>query len=41
MNDVTLVSISNVVWQTEITMQRVAAGLNDCDEGLKAALDIW
>ncbi len=41
MDDIALVSISNVVCQTGITMQGVAAGLNALDDGLQAALDIW
>lgn len=41
MNDIGLVSISNVVCQTGISMQGVAAGLNAHDDGLKEALAIW
>lgn len=41
MNDIGLVSISNVVCQTGITMAGVAAGLNAQDDGLKQALSIW
>jgi N-succinyldiaminopimelate aminotransferase len=41
MNDIGLVSISNVVCQTGIAMVGVAAGLNAPDDGLKAAIDVW
>lgn len=41
MNDIGLVSISNVVCQTGISMAGVAAGLNAKDDGLKAAVHIW
>ncbi len=41
MNDIGLVSISNVVCQTGISMPGVAAGLNAQDDGLNAALQIW
>jgi N-succinyldiaminopimelate aminotransferase len=41
MNDIGLVSISNVVCQTGISMAGVAAGLNAPDDGLKEALHIW
>jgi aspartate/methionine/tyrosine aminotransferase len=41
MNDIGLVSISNVVCQTGISMGGVAAGLNAQDDGLKDALAIW
>lgn len=41
MNDIGLVSISNVVCQTGISMAGVAAGLNAPDDGLKAAVAIW
>ena len=41
MNDIGLVSISNVVCQTGISMAGVAAGLNALDDGLKDALKIW
>ncbi len=41
MNDIGLVSISNVVCQTGISMAGVAAGLNAPDDGLQAALAIW
>ncbi len=41
MHDIGLVSISNVVCQTGISMSGVAAGLNAVDDGLKAALEIW
>ncbi len=41
MNDVALVSISNVVCQTGISMAGVAAGLNATDDGLIAAIEIW
>jgi aspartate/methionine/tyrosine aminotransferase len=41
MNDIGLVSISNVVCQTGITMGGVAAGLNADDDGLERALVIW
>lgn len=41
MNDIGLVSISNVVCQTGISMAGVAAGLNAPDDGLKEALDVW
>ncbi len=41
MNDIGLVSISNVVCQTGISMAGVAAGLNAQDDGLKDALSVW
>lgn len=41
MNEIGLVSISNVVCQTGISMAGVAAGLNAQDDGLPAALAIW
>ncbi len=41
MNDIGLVSISNVVCQTGISMAGVAAGLNASDDGLQAALSTW
>lgn len=41
MNDIGLVSISNVVCQTGISMAGVAAALNAPDDGLKAALKVW
>lgn len=41
MNDIGLVSISNVVCQTGISMPGVAAGLNAQDDGLKEALIVW
>lgn len=41
MNDIGLVSISNVVCQTGISMAGVAAGLNAQDDGLNDALAIW
>lgn len=41
MNDIGLVSLSNVVCQTGITMPGVAAGLNAEDDGLKHALQVW
>lgn len=41
MNDIGLVSISNVVCQTGISMAGVAAGLNTPNDGLKEAIDIW
>lgn len=41
MNDIGLVSISNVVCQTGISMAGVAAGLNAPDDGLKAAISEW
>ncbi|MGE0670238.1 MAG: pyridoxal phosphate-dependent aminotransferase [Parachlamydiales bacterium] len=41
MNDIGLVSISNVVCQTGISMAGVAAGLNAADDGLKEAVRIW
>ena len=41
MNDIGLVSISNVVCQTGISMSGVAAGLNAQDDGLKDALQVW
>jgi aspartate/methionine/tyrosine aminotransferase len=41
MNDIGLVSISNVVCQTGISMAGVAAGLNASDDGLEAAIGIW
>jgi aspartate/methionine/tyrosine aminotransferase len=39
--DISLVSITNVVCQTGISMAGVAAGLNALDDGLKDALEIW
>lgn len=41
MNDIGLVSISNVVCQTGITMGGVAAALNAQDDGLKDAIHVW
>jgi aspartate/methionine/tyrosine aminotransferase len=41
MNDISLVSISNVVCQTGISMAGVAAGLNAPDDGLRAAIAVW
>lgn len=41
MNDIGLVSISNVVCQTGTSMVGVAAGLNASDDGLNEAIDIW
>lgn len=41
MNEIGLVSISNVVCQAGISMPGVAAGLNAPDDGLKVALSIW
>lgn len=41
MNEIALVSISNVVCQTGISMAGVAAALNTKDDGLKEALSIW
>ncbi|MBI5274326.1 MAG: pyridoxal phosphate-dependent aminotransferase [Chlamydiales bacterium] len=41
MNDIGLVSISNVVCQTGISMAGVAAGINAQDDGLKAAIGVW
>lgn len=41
MNDIGLVSISNVVCQVGISMAGVAAGLNAQDDGLKDALHVW
>jgi aspartate/methionine/tyrosine aminotransferase len=41
MNDIRLVSISNVVCQTGISMAGVAAALNAQDDGLNSALKIW
>ena len=41
MNDIGLVSISNVVCQTGISMAGVAAGLNAQDNGFIDALAIW
>jgi len=41
MNDIGLVSISNVVCQTGISMPGVAAALNAPDDGLKAAVAVW
>lgn len=41
MNDISLVSIANVVCQTGISMQGVAAALNAPDDGLTAALQLW
>lgn len=41
MQDIGLVSISNVVCQTGISMAGVAAGLDADDDGLKEAISIW
>lgn len=41
MNDIGLVSISNVVCQTGVSMAGVAAGLDAVDDGLKSALNVW
>lgn len=41
MNDIGLVSISNVVCQTGIAMPGVAAALDSKDDGLENALKIW
>lgn len=41
MDDIALVSISNVVCQTGISMAGVAAALNSKDDGLDDALEIW
>lgn len=41
MNDIGLVSISNVVCQTGISMSGVAAALNARDDGVQSALRIW
>lgn len=41
MNDIGLVSISNVVCQTGISMAGVAAGLHTEENGLKEAVAIW
>lgn len=41
MGNIGLVSIANVVCQTGISMEGVAAGLNAPDDGLNAALEIW
>ena len=41
MNSIGLVSISNVVCQTGISMPGVAAALNAQDDGLQDALNIW
>lgn len=41
LNDIGLVSISNVVCQTGITMGGVAAALDASDDGLEKALEIW
>jgi aspartate/methionine/tyrosine aminotransferase len=41
MNDIALVSISNVVCQTAISMAGVAAGVMTDDDGLKGALSLW
>ncbi len=41
MSDIGLVSISNVVCQTGISMPGVTAALNASDDGLKDALAIW
>ncbi len=41
MKDIGLVSISNVVCQTGISMKGVACGLNAKDDGLNDALKIW
>lgn len=40
-NDIGLVSMSNVVCQTGIAMAGVTAGLNAQEDGLKAAIDVW
>lgn len=41
MNDIGLVSLSNVVCQTGISMEGVAAGLSSKEDGLKEAIEIW
>lgn len=41
MNDIGLVSISNVVCQTGISMAGVAAGLTASEDGLKEAIAVW
>lgn len=41
MNDIGLVSLSNVVCQTGISMEGVAAGLSSKEDGLKEAIQIW
>lgn len=41
MNDIGLVSISNVVCQTGISMAGVTAALNAKDDGLQSALKVW
>lgn len=41
MNDIGLVSISNVVCQIGISMAGVAAGLNASDDGLQSAIKTW
>lgn len=41
MDDIGLVSISNVVCQAGISMAGVAAALNASDDGLKDALHVW
>lgn len=41
MNDIGLVSISNVVCQTGISMAGVTAALNTSDEDLKKAIKLW
>ncbi|MCP5509726.1 MAG: pyridoxal phosphate-dependent aminotransferase [Chlamydiales bacterium] len=41
MNDIGLVSISNVVCQTGTSMAGVAAGLNAADDGLNNAIAVW
>ncbi len=41
MNDIGLVSISNVVCQTGISMAGVAAALSTSDDGLPTAVSVW
>lgn len=41
MNDIGLVSLTNVVCQTGISMQAVASALNAKEDGLQQALSIW
>ncbi len=41
MNDIGLISISNVVCQTGISMAGAAAALNARDDGLRAAVAVW
>lgn len=41
MDDIALVSISNVVCQSGVSMAGVTAGLNALDDGLKAAIETW